>query len=553
MLTCNVCHASICVILTLCLSQSRLDQEKEQRRQQRELLNTKKEKDRAEAGKRGEEFNEALWMQAHAAAFPEDSEEEDENDETDPTEKLLAKAMKDPTVKSEVASRVGQLISACQKFLDRIYRTVHLLPYGVRFLVSQMYNASLEGGMSENVAEINAALLLFDDYLLRGVLVPSSAGVLDAQLYRQQPEQLQRNLGMIAKVLHTLAVKEKMQTDKQKFAAPVNDFLVQSQSGFSDFLYDVMAIESLDAYSRKAYFESYLSQLPKSFRTRYSVIFTIHEMLSDPSVLAELAPRSNDTLQVVCRNLDVIDTSEHNCQYFGTEFHDVEAAYDAALDSDESDDDVDGFENKEERKARRHREAAEQKEQRRLAAEGKGAGANAPQQCPECATYGYEWMKPMFCPLHAKFGMKEVGFQHLPFHANEFKKVALVDKYMEKPVLKQEVSGAEQFFMETKRLLALALQNMEDVAKLNLVYGGECATNLQNALSAGLRDALSREDFTVADYIQQCTQRLSLMEKNGSLTYDDLQKDLLIDLRNFSFVQVTASLHCMWRTHAVRI
>ena len=50
--------------------------------------------------------------------------------------------------------------------------------------------------------------------------------------------------------------------------------------------------------------------------------------------------------------------------------------------------------------------------------------------------------------------------------------------------------------------------------------------------------ALKHEKFVVAQDIQGFGEGLKLMESQHGLSYEQLKLDLLIDLRNFSYVQV---------------
>jgi len=498
-------------------------------------IDEKRQKAKSEADRLNLDFNVKAWNQRNmpqaAETLDEDSDDPDENE-------LLDRAMRTDSVTKEVTSRCTQLISACQKFLERMYKSVHLLPYGIRYMVTQLYEASLRGGLTEGEAESNAAALLMDDFFLRGLCLPAATGLMDADVLRGQPPHLTMNLRLVSKVLHHLSTKNKFDVKrKNQMARPINAFLEENTGVFQMYLHDVMSIESLEARSRQPTFQSYLSQEPKSFRASYGVIFTIHELLTDPIVLDELAPRATDLLQVICRDLDVIDRSSHCCSYVGPAAKpqvDVNDRMDGMLDSEEEDGfEEDEYETTAERKTRKRKMNAEKKAAR--VSDAKGLGEIV--ACKEKALYGSSWMEPVRCPLHVELGMKSVGFKDVPFDKNEFQSIHLVDRYMEKPTPPVGLDQGGIFFQETKELLCRSLQDMADVNKLNDKYGGNCHTYIENALKFGLQDAIAREDFEVASALRRLNVRLGIMASVGNIGFEELMFDTLIDLRNFEYVQ----------------
>ncbi|KAL2122775.1 hypothetical protein VTJ04DRAFT_3230 [Mycothermus thermophilus] len=214
-------------------------------------------------------------------------------------------AIKDPETKALFIDHLRDLREICDQFLTALEDLLPRMPYGLRFVCRQTFEALCNRFEREQQAVLLQVVThwLWRTYLQPAVTAPESVGVLDKQLSPLQ----KRNLGEVAKVLGQIASGRQFGGDNI-YLQPLNAFVSESierLAALTNHLINVPDAES--TFDIDEYNDLYAKNKPTLY-IKMSDIFAIHNLIA--SELPHLVSSRDDLLRELMHDLGSAKSNE---------------------------------------------------------------------------------------------------------------------------------------------------------------------------------------------------------------------------------------------------
>lgn len=216
-------------------------------------------------------------------------------------------AIKDAETRELFIDHLRDLREVCDQFLLALEDVLPRMPYGLRFVCRQTYEA-LQQHLPREAPQHLAQLVtgwLWRVYLQPAVTAPENVGVVEKPLSPRQ----KRNLGEVAKVLGQIATGRPFGGDNI-YLQPLNAFVAESVERLAHMTQDLMAVPDAEqTFDIDEYNDLYVKNKPTLY-IKMSDVFAIHKLVA--SELPSLCPahHRDDVLREIMQDLGSAKNNE---------------------------------------------------------------------------------------------------------------------------------------------------------------------------------------------------------------------------------------------------
>ncbi|KAK4155529.1 hypothetical protein C8A00DRAFT_31665 [Chaetomidium leptoderma] len=213
-------------------------------------------------------------------------------------------AIKDPETKAVFIDHLRDLREICDQFLASLEDLLPRMPYGLRFMCRQTFDALCQRFQREPRARMLQAITswLWKFYLQPAVTTPENVGVMDKQLSPLQ----KRNLGEVAKVLGQITSGRQFGGDNI-YLQPLNAFIADSIERLAELTENLIAVPDAEStFDIDEYNDLYAKNKPTLY-IKMTDIFAIHNLIA--AELPHLSPSRDDMLREIMQDLG---SAKHN-------------------------------------------------------------------------------------------------------------------------------------------------------------------------------------------------------------------------------------------------
>ncbi|KAK0729239.1 hypothetical protein B0T21DRAFT_413327 [Apiosordaria backusii] len=213
-------------------------------------------------------------------------------------------AIKDPETKQVFIDHLRDLREICDQFLFALEDLLPRMPYGLRFVCRQVFEALRQRFQREDPVRLLNVVMnwLWKFYLQPALTAPENVGVIEKQLSPLQ----KRNLGEVAKVLSQMASGRQFGGDNV-YLQPLNAFIAESIERLTGLTEALIAVPDAErTFDIDEYNDLYAKNKPTLY-IKMADIFAIHSLIA--SELGHLCPNRDDMLREIMQDLG---SAKHN-------------------------------------------------------------------------------------------------------------------------------------------------------------------------------------------------------------------------------------------------
>ncbi|KAK4162172.1 hypothetical protein QBC43DRAFT_267262 [Cladorrhinum sp. PSN259] len=213
-------------------------------------------------------------------------------------------AIKDPETKAVFIDHLRDLREICDQFLLALEDLLPRMPYGLRFVCRQTFEALCGRFQREHQTRLLQAVgnWLWKFYLQPALMSPENFGVVEKQLSPLQ----KRNLSEVAKVLSQIASGRQFGGDNL-YLQPLNAFIAECIERLTIVTEAVIGIPDAEStFDIDEYNDLYAKNKPTLY-IKMADIFAIHSLIA--SELTHLCPTRDDMLREIMQDLG---SAKHN-------------------------------------------------------------------------------------------------------------------------------------------------------------------------------------------------------------------------------------------------
>ncbi|KAL2158466.1 hypothetical protein VTH06DRAFT_4232 [Thermothelomyces fergusii] len=213
-------------------------------------------------------------------------------------------AIKDPETKALFIDHLRDLREICDQFLVALEDLFPRMPYGLRFVCRQTFEALCQRFPAEPQGRLLQVVThwLWRFYLQPAVTAPENVGVMDRQLSPLQ----RRNLGEVAKVLGQIASGRQF-GGENIYLQPLNAFVAESIDRLAVLAQNLINVPDAESTFDIDEFNDLYAKNKPTLYIKMSDIFAIHNLIA--TELPHLSPSRDDMLREIMHDLG---SAQHN-------------------------------------------------------------------------------------------------------------------------------------------------------------------------------------------------------------------------------------------------
>lgn len=237
-------------------------------------------------------------------------------------------AIKDPETRGLFIDHLRDLREICDQFLLALEDLLARMPYGLRFVCRQTFEALCQHFKREpqqNLLQL-VANWLWRFYLQPALTSPENVGVIEKQLSPLQ----KRNLGEVAKVLGQIACG-RLFGGENIYLQPLNAFLEESIKRLANITGEIIAVPDAESTFDIDEFNDLYAKNKPTLYIKMTDIFAIHSLVAGE--VAAMCPSRDDMLREIIQDLGSAKNNESEMTAAGSsdiqmfltpKLHDVE-------------------------------------------------------------------------------------------------------------------------------------------------------------------------------------------------------------------------------------
>jgi Ras GTPase-activating-like protein IQGAP2/3 len=213
-------------------------------------------------------------------------------------------AIKDPETRELFIDHLRDLREICDQFFAAWEDLMPRMPYGLRFLCRQMYDALCQHFSREPPHQILFMISnwLWKFYLQPALTTPEMFGVMEKQMSPLQ----RRNLGEVAKVLSQIA-SGRLFGGENIYLQPLNAFVGDSVDRLCQIMNDLMSVPDAEATFDIDEFNDLYAKNKPTLYVKMVDVFAIHNLVA--ADLPAICPNRDDGLREIMQDLG---SAKHN-------------------------------------------------------------------------------------------------------------------------------------------------------------------------------------------------------------------------------------------------
>lgn len=222
-------------------------------------------------------------------------------------------AIRDPETRRLFIDHLRDLREICDQLFSSLEEQVHKMPYGLRFVCSEMFQALRQHFTREppeNLLQM-VSHWLWKFYLQPAVTMPENVGVIDKSLSPLQ----KRNLGEVAKVVGQIALGRPF-GGENIYLQPLNAFIGESIERLQQITNDLINVPDAERTFDIDEFNDLYAKNKPTLYVKMSDVFAIHNLVAQE--LMVMAPTRDDVLREIMQDLGSAKSNESEMSAAGS-------------------------------------------------------------------------------------------------------------------------------------------------------------------------------------------------------------------------------------------
>ncbi|KAL7968282.1 hypothetical protein HDV63DRAFT_83890 [Trichoderma sp. SZMC 28014] len=222
-------------------------------------------------------------------------------------------AIRDPETRRLFIDHLRDLREICDQLFLALEEQVHKMPYGLRFVCSEMFRALCEhftNEPQENLLQM-VSHWLWKFYLQPAVTAPETFGVIDKSLSPLQ----KRNLGEVAKVVGQIALGRPF-GGENIYLQPLNAFIGESVERLHQIANELIAVPDPERTFDIDEFNDLYAKNKPTLYVKMSDVFAIHNLVA--AELLVMSPTRDDVLREIMQDLGSAKSNENEMSAAGS-------------------------------------------------------------------------------------------------------------------------------------------------------------------------------------------------------------------------------------------
>lgn len=222
-------------------------------------------------------------------------------------------AIRDPETRRLFIDHLRDLREICDQLFSSLEEQVHKMPYGLRFVCSEMFQALRQHFTREppeNLLQM-VSHWLWKFYLQPAVTMPENVGVIDKSLSPLQ----KRNLGEVAKVIGQIALGRPF-GGENIYLQPLNAFIGESIERLQQITNDLINVPDAERTFDIDEFNDLYAKNKPTLYVKMSDVFAIHNLVAQE--LMVMAPTRDDVLREIMQDLGSAKSNESEMSAAGS-------------------------------------------------------------------------------------------------------------------------------------------------------------------------------------------------------------------------------------------
>ncbi|CZR55358.1 related to Ras GTPase-activating-like protein IQGAP1 [Phialocephala subalpina] len=214
-------------------------------------------------------------------------------------------AIKDPETRDMFIDHLRDLREISDQFLLALDGLVHKLPYGMRFVCQQIFEALCQHFPRERQEHLLQIVgnWLWKFYLQPALTAPETMGVVEKQLTPLQ----KRNLGEVAKVLSQVA-SGRLFGGENIYLQPLNAYVGDAIQRITDIFSNIISVPDAESTFDIDEFNDLYSRTKPTLYIKMTDIFAIHHLIA--ADLPQVCPNRDDMLREIVQELGSAKNNE---------------------------------------------------------------------------------------------------------------------------------------------------------------------------------------------------------------------------------------------------
>ena len=222
-------------------------------------------------------------------------------------------AIRDPETRRLFIDHLRDLREICDQFFLALEDLLHKMPYGLRFLCGQMYEALCQHfnrEPQEHLLQI-VSNWLWKFYLQPAVTTPEQVGVIEKTLSPLQ----KRNLSEVAKVIGQIASGRPF-GGENIYLQPLNAFVADSVERLRQITSDVISVPDAERTFDIDEFNDLYAKNKPTLYIKMADVFAIHNLVA--AELPAMCPGRDDVLREIMQDLGSAKSNENEMNAAGS-------------------------------------------------------------------------------------------------------------------------------------------------------------------------------------------------------------------------------------------
>lgn len=214
-------------------------------------------------------------------------------------------AIRDPETRRLFIDHLRDLREICDQFFLALEDLLHKMPYGLRFLGSQLFDALAMHFKQEPQETILQAVAnwIWKFYLQPSLTQPENMGIIEKGLSPLQ----KRNLSEVAKVVGQIA-SGRVFGGENIYLQPLNAFVSESMERLTNITSDLINVADAESTFDIDEFNDLYAKNKPTLYIKMTDVFAIHNLAA--AELASLCPSRDDVLREIMQDLGSAKTNE---------------------------------------------------------------------------------------------------------------------------------------------------------------------------------------------------------------------------------------------------
>ncbi|KAL6887661.1 hypothetical protein HDV57DRAFT_369484 [Trichoderma longibrachiatum] len=221
-------------------------------------------------------------------------------------------AIRDPETRRLFIDHLRDLREICDQLFLALEEQVHKMPYGLRFVCSEMFQALRQHFTREPQESLLQMVShwLWKFYLQPAVTMPENMGVIEKSLSPLQ----KRNLGEVAKVVGQIALGRPF-GGENIYLQPLNAFIGESIERLQQITSDLITVPDAERTFDIDEFNDLYAKNKPTLYVKMSDVFAIHNLVA--AELMVMAPTRDDVLREIMQDLGSAKSNENEMSAAG--------------------------------------------------------------------------------------------------------------------------------------------------------------------------------------------------------------------------------------------